>query len=133
VPTTRRSGKLPQRRGQVDRNKVIRTRKADLERQIAEDPDTAPELTEEALDRAVIVTRDGSRIPYRERVPRPQGGDLLKPGARAPRSGHYEIIARSGAGTGEERLIASGRPLPPTPEPGQRYRLLTRGVTERGA
>ncbi len=60
---------------------VDATTEADIARQIAEDPDTAPELTEEALDRAVIVGADGTRTPYRDRVPRPQGARLLPPGS----------------------------------------------------
>ena len=50
--------------------------------------------------------------------------DLLKPGERAPRSGQYEITGPRGGGTGNERTVTQAEPLPPTPEPGQRFRLV---------
>ncbi len=42
----------------------------DIDRQIAEDADTAPEFTEDELDEAWIVHPDGTRERYRDRVPR---------------------------------------------------------------
>lgn len=42
----------------------------EIARQIADDPDTAPELTEEDLDEAWLVHPDGTRKRYRDRVPR---------------------------------------------------------------
>ena len=45
----------------------------------------------------------------------------LKPGERAPVSGQVEIVGPRGGRTGEERTTVKGRPLPPTPEPGQQY------------
>jgi hypothetical protein len=121
------------RPGRVDWNRLGRTTDREVRQQIAGDPDTAPELTEDALDRATIVSPDGSRTPYRDRVPRRSPGDLLKPGARAPASGRYEIVRRSGAGTGEERTVEEGRPLPPTPEADQRYRLLAPAAGKAGS
>lgn len=50
----------------------------------------------------------------------------LRPGERAPRSGQYEILDRSGRGTGKERTVTRGEPLPPTPSSGQSYRLKDR-------
>lgn len=47
----------------------------------------------------------------------------LKSGDEAPRSGQYEIIGPRGGRTGEERTSTKGKPLPPTPKPGQSYRL----------
>ena len=48
-----------------------------------------------------------------------------KPGERAERSGQYEIVGPRGGATGEgERTVTRGEPLPPTPEPGQRFRLV---------
>ena len=70
MPTVERSRKRHASTGRVDRAKVDATTDEDIARQIALDPDTAPELTEEDLDRAVIVTPDGRRTPYRERVPK---------------------------------------------------------------
>jgi hypothetical protein len=65
-----RSRKRHEPTGQVDRDKVRATSDADIARQIADDPDAAPELTDDALDRATIVEPDGTRTPYRQRVPR---------------------------------------------------------------
>lgn len=45
----------------------------------------------------------------------------LKPGQDAPLSGQYEIVGPRGGRTGEERTSIIGRPLPPTPKPGQGY------------
>ena len=43
----------------------------------------------------------------------------LKPGKTAPRSGQYEIVGPRGGGTGVERTVTRGEPMPPPPEPGQ--------------
>lgn len=48
--------------------------------------------------------------------------DKLPPGTHAPLSGQYEIVGPRGGHTGEERTAIKGKPLPPTPEPGQGYR-----------
>lgn len=133
MPTVKRSGKRVSQAGRVDWGRLDRTTDREVRRQIAEDPDTAPELTEDVLDRATIVSPDGSRTPYRARVPHRRPGDLLEPGARAPASGRYEIVRRSGAGTGEERTVEEGRPLPPTPEADQRYRLLEPAAGKPGS
>jgi hypothetical protein len=124
VPTIARSRKRHAPTGRVDWPKVDATTEADIARQIAVDPDTAPELTEEALDRAVIVGPDGTRTPYRDRVPRPQSSRLLRPGSRAPESGVYQVVGARGRRTGTERTVARGDPLPPTPEAGQQYRMV---------
>jgi hypothetical protein len=47
-----------------------------------------------------------------------------KPGSRAERSGQYEIVGPRGGGTGKERTVTKGEPLPPTPKPGQGYKLV---------
>lgn len=47
----------------------------------------------------------------------------LKPGQKAPRSGQYGIIGPRGGDTGKERTVTKGEPLPPTPKPGQGYKL----------
>jgi hypothetical protein len=49
---------------------------------------------------------------------------LKKPGEKAERSGQYEITDPRGGGTGAERTVTKGEPLPPTPEKCQRYRLV---------
>jgi hypothetical protein len=49
--------------------------------------------------------------------------DDLKPGQPAPRSGQYQIIGPRG-GHGPERTVVRREPLPPTPAPGSRYRLV---------
>lgn len=45
----------------------------------------------------------------------------LKPGQDAPVSGQYAIVGPRGGQTGAERTSIQGRPLPPTPKPGQGY------------
>jgi hypothetical protein len=47
----------------------------------------------------------------------------LKPGMSAPVSGQYEITGPRGGGTGVERTVVRGEPLPPTPERGQGYKI----------
>jgi hypothetical protein len=55
----------------------------------------------------------------------------LKPGQTAPRSGQYEIVGPRGGGTGNERTVTRGEPLPPTPKPGQSFKLVD--PTKNGA
>ena len=50
--------------------------------------------------------------------------DELKPGTPAPRSGQYRIIGPRGGQQGPERTVVRDEPLPPTPSPGSRYRLV---------
>jgi hypothetical protein len=47
-----------------------------------------------------------------------------KPGQKAIRSGQYEIVGQRGGRTGKERTVTKGEPLPPTPQKGQKYRLV---------
>lgn len=47
----------------------------------------------------------------------------LRPGTTAPRSGQYQIIGPRG-GTGPERTVVRGEPMPPTPKPGSTYKLV---------
>ena len=44
-----------------------------------------------------------------------------KPGQPAPVSGEYGIRGPRGGDAGSERTAVQGRPLPPTPKPGQTY------------
>jgi hypothetical protein len=48
-------------------------------------------------------------------------GKNLPPGAKTPKSGQYPIIGPRGGRTGQEVTSVEGRPLPPTPKPGQTY------------
>jgi len=48
----------------------------------------------------------------------------LKPGQTTPRSGQYERIGPRGGHTGDEITGVRGKTLPPTPGPGQGYRLV---------
>ena len=50
--------------------------------------------------------------------------ETLKPGQPVERSGQYEIVGPKGGGTGKERTMAKGETAPPTPEPGQKFRLV---------
>lgn len=44
---------------------------------------------------------------------------VLKPGQPAPKSGQYLNVK-----TGTEVTVTKGEPLPPTPQPGQGYKLV---------
>ncbi|MEW6661975.1 MAG: hypothetical protein AB1447_06250 [Bacillota bacterium] len=46
-----------------------------------------------------------------------------KPGEKVPRSGQAEIIGSRGGRTGNERTVVKGEPFPPTPKPGQGYKI----------
>ncbi len=70
MPTTKRSAPEATTRGRIDWERVRAATDEDIARQIAEDPDAAPELTENDLDEAWIVHPDGTRERYRDRVPR---------------------------------------------------------------
>ncbi len=48
---------------------------------------------------------------------------LYTPGEKAPRSGQYEIVGSRGGGTGIERTVVKGEPMPPTRQSGQKFRL----------
>jgi hypothetical protein len=50
--------------------------------------------------------------------------DRFRPGQKAPRSGQYEITGPRGGGTGIERTVTRGEPLPPPLESGQQYKLV---------
>lgn len=60
------------------------------------------------------------------------GKPKLKPGDTAPASGQYEIVGPRGGRTGEERTLTQGRRLPPTPGPGQGYRIADRTKNKAG-
>lgn len=47
-----------------------------------------------------------------------------RPGEKVPASGQAEVIGPRGARTGVERTVVKGEPFPPTPEPGQAYRIV---------
>lgn len=50
----------------------------------------------------------------------------FKPGQKVPYSGQAEILGPRGGRTGEERTVVKNEPFPPTPEPGQTYRIVDR-------
>jgi hypothetical protein len=45
----------------------------------------------------------------------------FKPGQKTPDSGQYPVVGPRGGKTGHEVTSVEGRPLPPTPKPGQGY------------
>ena len=57
---------------------------------------------------------------------------VYKPGEQAPASGQYEIVGPQGGGTGKERTVVRGEPLPPTPKPGQGYKISDRTRNDSG-
>lgn len=46
-----------------------------------------------------------------------------KPGEKADTSGQYERIGPRGGKTGHEVTVVKGEPLPPTPKPGETYKI----------
>lgn len=50
----------------------------------------------------------------------------LKPGHSVPISGQYALLGARGGKTGQEVTGVKGKTLPPTPKPGQSYRLADR-------
>lgn len=46
---------------------------------------------------------------------------IFKPGQSAPLSGQYEVVGPRGGSTGSEVTAIKGKPLPPTPKPGQAF------------
>lgn len=59
-------------------------------------------------------------------------GKEFKPGQTAPTSGQYERVGPRGGKTGREVTVTRGEPLPPTPVPGERYKLVDRTRHARG-
>ncbi len=49
---------------------------------------------------------------------------IHKPGQSTPKSGQYQIVGPKGGKTGIEITAVEGKPLPPTPKPGQGYILV---------
>lgn len=50
--------------------------------------------------------------------------ELYKPGEITPASGQYELTGPRGGSKGQEITSIKGKPLPPTPEPNQRHKLV---------
>jgi len=48
----------------------------------------------------------------------------LKPGQVTPTSGQYGVVGPKGGKTNTEVTAVEGKPLPPTPKPGQGYVLV---------
>lgn len=48
-------------------------------------------------------------------------GKKFKPGQNAPISGQYAVVGPRGGSTGSEITAIKGKPLPPTPQPGQSF------------
>ena len=48
----------------------------------------------------------------------------LRPGHQTPASGQYEVVGPKGGKTNMEVTSVAGKPLPPTPKPGQGYVLV---------
>ena len=55
-----------------------------------------------------------------------------KPGEKADISGQYERIGPHGGKTGQEVTVVKGEPLPPTPKPGETYRIVDKTKHKRG-
>lgn len=48
----------------------------------------------------------------------------LRPGHQTPASGQYAVVGPKGGKTNTEVTSVEGKPLPPTPKPGQGYVLV---------
>lgn len=59
-------------------------------------------------------------------------GKTYRPGEKAPASGQYEVTGPRGGGTGKERTVVRGEPLPPTPKKGQEYKIVDRTKNKSG-
>jgi hypothetical protein len=59
----------------------------------------------------------------------PPGG---KPGQKAPASGLYDVVGPKGGDTGKQVTGVEGHTLPPTPKPGQSYKLVTPAKNDAG-
>lgn len=51
-------------------------------------------------------------------------GNTSKPGKPAPASGLFDVIGPKGGDTGKQVTGVEGHRLPPTPKPGQSYKLV---------
>jgi hypothetical protein len=49
---------------------------------------------------------------------------VLKPGTKTPNSGQYVTVGPKGGKVGGEITSVEGKPLPPTPKPGQGFVLV---------
>jgi hypothetical protein len=55
-----------------------------------------------------------------------------KPGQIAPASGQYGVVGPRGGNTGTEVTVIKGKPLPPTPKPGQTFVLVDKTKHKAG-
>ncbi len=60
------------------------------------------------------------------------GKGNFKPGEKAPVSAQYGIVGSRGGNTGQERTVPKGTTLPPTPKPGQTYKVNDRTNNKSG-
>ena len=54
---------------------------------------------------------------------------VYKPGEKPEASGIYKIVGPRGGDTGHERTHVKNKPFPPTPKPGEGYRLKSKTKT----
>ncbi|WP_144498075.1 hypothetical protein [Bacillus paralicheniformis] len=52
--------------------------------------------------------------------------DKLRPGDKSPVSGQYEVVGPRGGSRNREITSVKGKPLPPTQNPNESYRLVDR-------
>jgi hypothetical protein len=58
--------------------------------------------------------------------------EKLKPGAKAPASGQYEVIGPRGGNTGKEITMTKGEVIPPVGPPGSTVRITDRTHNKSG-
>jgi hypothetical protein len=86
-------------------------------------PDTTEVASFKALRQAILTGHSTSRI---ERLPGKASmpTKYYKPGETAPQSGQYGVYGPRGGARGREVTSVAGERLPPTQNPGEKYRLV---------
>ncbi len=97
--------------------------------QVDKDPSSAARFAafRASLEESGTFLRDAIEIAWNQARARMRANmsiPLHAPGEPAPSSGQYEIVDAKGLATGEERTAIQGKPLPPPPNEGERYRLV---------
>ena len=92
-----------------------------------EQPDAAVIFSSVAAASSGVVQRMDERTQHTTTTTRNEmKNSPLKPGNSVPVSGQYALIGARGGNTGQEITGVKGKTLPPTPKPGQGYKLADR-------
>jgi|JI10StandDraft_1071094.scaffolds.fasta_scaffold523396_2 hypothetical protein len=91
-----------------------------------EQPDAAVIFSSVAAASSGAVQRMDERTQHTTTTRNEMKNSPLKPGNSVPVSGQYALIGARGGNTGQEITGVKGKTLPPTPKPGQGYKLADR-------